>query len=627
MAAPMKTISCHLKLRRTALNLLTRHRYFSTTNRKEKGLVLGVYEGDDEILLTKATEKFDNKVNKKLTNGIQLVKKKLKKGKSRTFYGLDAEFSTVTAVCIGKKGIGYNELEGLDEGRDQIRIAVARAVRQLQDIGETEVEVDPCGDAEAAAEGSVLSLHSYDELKSEDKQKPQVKVKCYTQFSQDRDKTSDLWTRGVYLAEGQMFASKLMEMPANKLTPTIFSQIVSERLSNTKKVSVTVRDTEWIKSQKMESFLSVAKGSDEPPVFLEMEYKGTNSSNSPVALVGKGVTFDSGGISIKPSANMDMMRADMGGAACVAGSLLAVARLNLPIYIKAFIPLCENMPSGKATKPGDVVTARNGKTIQVDNTDAEGRLILADALCYADTFNPTAVLDMATLTVSTIADTFNPTAVLDMATLKVSRFVDTCNPTAVLDMATLTGKEVLLACNTTAVLDMAKLTGTVDMATLTGKKFVDTCNPIAVLDMATLTEFNPTAVLDMATLTGAIDVALGSAVTGVFSNSNTMWELLQKAGSRTGDRVWRMPLLQHYSKQVTESQLADVNNIGKYARSGGACTAAAFLKEFVTAKQWMHLDIAGVMMNQDEVPYLSKGMSGRPTRTVVEFLKLLSEQS
>ncbi|XP_052102453.1 cytosol aminopeptidase-like [Mytilus californianus] len=524
MAAPMKTISCHLKLRRTALNLITRHRYFSTTNRKEKGLVLGVYEGDDEILLTKATEKFDNKVNKKLTNGIQLVKKKLKKGKSRTFYGLDAEFSTVTAVCIGKKGIGYNELEGLDEGRDQIRIAVARAVRQLQDIGETEVEVDPCGDAEAAAEGSVLSLHSYDELKSEDKQKPQVKVICYTQFSQDRDKTRDLWTRGVYLAEGQMFASKLMEMPANKLTPTIFSQIVSERLSNTNKVSVTVRDTEWIKSQKMESFLSVAKGSEEPPVFLEMEYKGTNSSNSPVALVGKGVTFDSGGISIKPSANMDMMRADMGGAACVAGSLLAVARLNLPIYIKAFIPLCENMPSGKATKPGDVVTARNGKTIQVDNTDAEGRLILADALCYADTFNPTAVLDMATLT-------------------------------------------------------------------------------------------------------GAIDVALGSAVTGVFSNSNTMWELLQKAGSRTGDRVWRMPLLQHYSKQVTESQLADVNNIGKYARSGGACTAAAFLKEFVTAKQWMHLDIAGVMMNQDEVPYLSKGMSGRPTRTVVEFLKLLSEQS
>ncbi|XP_063434213.1 cytosol aminopeptidase-like [Mytilus trossulus] len=524
MAAPMKTISCHLKLRRTALNLVSRHRYFSTTTRKEKGLVLGVYEGEDETLLTNAAEKFDNKVDKKLTNGIQLVKKKLKKGKSRTFYGLDGEFSTVTAVCIGKKGIGYNELEGLDEGRDQIRSAVASAVRQLRDIGETEVEVDPCGDAEAAAEGSVLSLHSYDELKSEDKRKPQVKVNCYTQFSQDRDRTSDLWTRGVYLAEGQLFASKLMEMPANKLTPTIFSQIVSERLSSTKKVSVTVRDTEWIKSQKMESFLCVAKGSDEPPVFLEMEYKGTNSSNSPVALVGKGVTFDSGGISIKPSASMDMMRADMGGAACVAGSLLAVARLNLPIYIKAFIPLCENMPSGNAVKPGDVVTARNGKTIQVDNTDAEGRLILADALCYADTFNPTAVLDMATLT-------------------------------------------------------------------------------------------------------GAIDVALGSAVTGVFSNSNTMWELLQKAGSRTGDRVWRMPLLQHYSKQVTESQLADVNNIGKYARSGGACTAAAFLKEFVTAKQWMHLDIAGVMMNQDEVPYLSKGMSGRPTRTVVEFLKLLSEQS
>ena len=449
----------------------------------------------------------------------------MKKGKSRTFHGLDPEISTVIAVCLGKKGTGYNDLEGLDEGRDQIRNAVAHAVRQLRDIGETEVEVDPCGDVEAAAEGSLLSLHTYNELKSEKKQKPKVNVSCYTEFSQDRDKTSDLWTRGVHLAEGQMFASKLMEMPANKLTPTIFSDIVSERLSSNKQISVTVRDKEWIKSQKMEAFLSVAKGSEEPPVFLELEYKGNNSSDTPpVALVGKGVTFDSGGISIKPSSNMDLMRADMGGAACVAGSLLSVAKLGIPINIKAFIPLCENMPSGTATRPGDVVTAMNGKTIQVDNTDAEGRLILADALCYADTFNPSIILDMATLT-------------------------------------------------------------------------------------------------------GAIDVALGSAVTGVFSTSTPMWELLQKAGTRTGDRVWRMPLLKHYTKQVTESQLADVNNIGKIPRSGGACTAAAFLREFVKCKQWMHLDIAGVMLNKSEIPYLRTGMSGRPTRTIVEFLKLLSTQS
>ena len=117
-----------------------------------------------------------------------------------------------------------------------------------------------------------------------------------------------------------------------------------------------------------------------------MPFTEAENSDSPIVLVGKGVTFDTGGISIKPSAKMDQMRGDMGGAACMTGCLYTVAQLKLPINLKVLIPLCENMPDGKATKPGDVVVAKNGKTIQVDNTDAEGRLILADALCYADTF-------------------------------------------------------------------------------------------------------------------------------------------------------------------------------------------------------------------------------------------------
>ncbi|XP_027645456.2 cytosol aminopeptidase-like [Falco peregrinus] len=186
--------------------------------------------------------------------------------------------------------------------------------------------------------------------------------------------------------------------------------------------------------------------------------------------------------------------------------------------------LCENMPSSKANEPGDVVRAKNGKPIQVDNTDAERRLLLADALCYAHNFNARATVNAATLT-------------------------------------------------------------------------------------------------------GVMAVALGSAVTGVFTNSPWLWTHLYEVSILTGDRVWRMPLFEHYAKQVTDCPLADLSNIGKYSRAGGACTAAAFLKEFVNASHWAHLDIAGVMSNKDEVPYLRKGMAGQPTRTLVEFAARLSQES
>jgi len=149
-------------------------------------------------------------------------------------------------------------------------------------------------------------------------------------------------------------------------------------------------------------FLSVAQGSDQPPTFVEIHLKSSSSTKSdkPLVLVGKGVCFDSGGISIKPSANMDKMRSDMGGAACVVSAIYALSRLgtDLPFDVIGLTPMVENMPGGKATKPGDVFYAMNGKSIKVDNTDAEGRLILADALCYADTFKPAHVIDLATLT-------------------------------------------------------------------------------------------------------------------------------------------------------------------------------------------------------------------------------------
>ncbi|XP_064007438.1 cytosol aminopeptidase [Pogoniulus pusillus] len=485
-----------------------------------KGLVLGIYSSETDggaAQLTSAGEAFDRLVSGKLRELLSLCGPPLKKGKTRMFYGLHQDFPSVVVVGLGKKNAGVNDKENWNEGKENIRAAVAVGCRQIQDLEIPCVEVDPCGDAQAAAEGAVLGLHEYNELKQ--KKKPVVTAQLHGSAE------SEAWHKGVIYAEGQNLARYLMEAPANYVTPIKFAEHIEQKLRSFSNVKVHIRPESWIVTQQMGAFLSVAKGSAEPPIFLEIHYSGgANTNDSPLVLVGKGVTFDSGGISLKPSSGMDAMRADMGGAATICSAIVTAAALNLPLNIIGLAPLCENMPSGKANKPGDVVRAKNGKTIQVDNTDAEGRLLLADALCYAHNFNARAIVNAATLT-------------------------------------------------------------------------------------------------------GAMDVALGSAATGVFTNSSWLWNHLYEASISTGDRVWRMPLFEHYTKQVTDCPLADLSNIGKYSRAGGACTAAAFLKEFVTASHWAHLDIAGVMSNKDEVPYLRKGMAGRPTRTLVEFAARLSQDS
>uniref|UniRef100_A0A6Q2ZLR4 Cytosol aminopeptidase n=1 Tax=Esox lucius TaxID=8010 RepID=A0A6Q2ZLR4_ESOLU len=477
------------------------------------GLVLGVYEREkeqDSLNLTEAAAGLDSVLSGKLTELLNISGPALKKGKNRIFYGLHEDFPCIAVVGLGKSSLGVCGSESWDTCKENIRAAVAGGCRVLQDHSLAHIEVDGCGDSQAAAEGAVLGLFTYDDLKTK------KKTKVTTQLHGSGCVSG--WQKGVLYGEGQNLARYLMEAPANHITPSVFADIITQRLTPyAEQVTVHKRSKEWIEEQKMGAFLSVSKGSEEPPVFLELHYNGCpDNSQSPLLLVGKGITFDSGGISLKPSSGMDAMRADMGGAATVCSAIVTAAALKLPINIIGLAPLCENMPSGKANKPGDVVTAKNGKTIQVDNTDAEGRLILADALCYAHSFNPRAIVNTATLT-------------------------------------------------------------------------------------------------------GAMDVALGSAAAGVFTNSDWLWEQIHKASVVTGDRVWRMPLFDHYTRQVTDCHLADLNNVGKYSRSGGACTAAAFLREFVTAPHWAHLDIAGVMTNKDEVPYLKKGMSGRPTRTLIEF--------
>jgi leucyl aminopeptidase len=202
---------------------------------------------------------------------------------------------------------------------------------------------------------------------------------------------------GAVIAECVNFCRWLGDRPGNRMTPTMLAD-ETEKAAKGTKLKVGVWDRARIKEEKMGSFLSVSLGSSQEPKFITMEYNGAGASKRPVCFVGKGLTFDSGGISIKPAGGMEEMKYDMCGGAAVIATMLTIARLKLKVNAIAFVPSTENMPGPAAMKPGDIVTARNGKTIEVNNTDAEGRLILADALVYASEQDPSVIYDAATLT-------------------------------------------------------------------------------------------------------------------------------------------------------------------------------------------------------------------------------------
>jgi len=478
-------------------------------------VVVGVtasQEHEQQFSLTETGEQINTKTGGQLAARLAASGPLLKAGNSRLLGSLHPDLGPVVAVGLGAGARLEDAEEGLDHGREAVRAAAAAGVRAAAALQASRVELEGLGDSEAAAEGAWLANWQYNQFKKVKKPLPEVGL-------MDGGGCANGWDRGLLLAGAQNTARRLMEAPANFLTPQQFCLEAERELSGLAGVEVEVRDEAWAKQLGMGAFLSVTRGSAEPAKFLECTYRGAEEDSAPLVLVGKGVTFDTGGISIKPAGKMDAMRADMGGAATVLASLKAVAALRLKVNLTVLIPLCENMPGGAATKPGDVVTAMNGTTIQVDNTDAEGRLILADALCYADRLSPRLVMDVATLT-------------------------------------------------------------------------------------------------------GAMSVALGSAATGVFATRTEDWAALELAGRQTGDRVWRMPLWQTYRKKMENSPLADLNNIS-LTPGGGSCTAAAFLSVFTTCPAWLHLDIAGVMSNEGEVAYLGKGMSGRPTRTIVNFVQSL----
>ncbi|HFD12232.1 MAG TPA: leucyl aminopeptidase [Crenotrichaceae bacterium] len=253
--------------------------------------------------------------------------------------------------------------------------------------------------ARQIAQHLTASTYSFNQLKSADKSEQKLQQVFLLSVNQaDNQAIETGVAQGDAIAQGMHFAKDLANFPGNYCTPTYLAQQATELAGQCQAMKVDVIDEEEMQKLGMGSLLSVSRGSREPAKLIVLEYKGGSDDDQPVVLVGKGITFDSGGISIKPSAAMDEMKYDMCGAASVLGTLKTIAELKLPINVVGIIPSSENLPDGYASKPGDVVTSMSGTTIEVLNTDAEGRLVLCDALTYAKRFNPAVVIDIATLT-------------------------------------------------------------------------------------------------------------------------------------------------------------------------------------------------------------------------------------
>ena len=224
------------------------------------------------------------------------------------------------------------------------------------------------------------------------------KVSLLTESRKGADKIQSALKNGAAIANGMSIARELGDLPGNICTPSYLAKLARSLSRKHEKISCQIYSEKEMYSLGMHSLLSVSAGSAEPAKLITMNYQGSKKSDKPMVLVGKGVTFDTGGISLKPGAAMDEMKFDMCGAASVFGAITAIAEMELPINVVAIIPAVENMPSSTATKPGDIVKSMSGQTIEILNTDAEGRLILCDALTFAARFKPDTVIDIATLT-------------------------------------------------------------------------------------------------------------------------------------------------------------------------------------------------------------------------------------
>jgi leucyl aminopeptidase len=419
--------------------------------------------------------------------------------------------------------VGLGEKKKFDA--EQLRIAAGAAgkaasacnAKDIALVGRAYADLpdDTCG--KAFVEGLALSAYKFVEHKTGDKESKKTEIRALALVLPPWG-IGARWLRGAeegqLFAEAANFARDLVNHPSNVVTPTMLAA-TAKKIAARHRMKCAVLGAAEARKLGMGAFLAVAKGSDEPAKFITLEY-APRGAKSTVVLVGKGLTFDSGGISLKPGDGMEQMKNDMSGAGAVLGCMKAAAEMRIDKRVIGVIGATENMPSGHATKPGDIVKSMGGKTIEIINTDAEGRLVLIDALKYAERYEPDAVIDMATLT-------------------------------------------------------------------------------------------------------GASLVALGPYYSALFGNNQELLDSIKSAAEMAGEKTWQMPMNDDY-REMMKSEVADLKNTSG-TRHGGTITAAAFLSEFAEKYAWAHIDIAPTAYLTQPWPYLGKGATGVPVRTILNFLK------
>jgi leucyl aminopeptidase len=432
--------------------------------------------------------------------------------------------STVVLRSVTGPTIVLVSLGDDDQSTANYRFVGASAVRAAGEgsiavLLPTEVMKDPAGVAQAIVEGALLASYNFknhDTSSSVDV----VPVGVPLPTVSVHDDVTHGVQRGALVAEAVNWAKFLTDSPAGAMTPKNLASEIEERLGHDAHIEMEVWTEPKIREERLGGLLGVGQGSAQPTRLVCATYDPEPGATLPhVALVGKGVTFDSGGLSMKSPEGMMAMKTDMSGAAIVMAATSLASRLGLRVRISAIAPLTENTVGDKATKPGDVLTIRNGMTIEVLNTDAEGRLILADGLSLA---------------AETSAD----------------------------------------------------------------------------------------AIIDVATLTGAQNVALGDEVGALFASSDDLAFQLLDASSRSGEALWRMPLVDGYESHF-ESDIADMKNMGKPPRAG-SIIGALILRRFTAGRPWAHLDIAGPSRADGARGYTTKGATAFGVRTLVEYLSALA---
>ena len=366
--------------------------------RDDPAIVVNLFEG-----VTRpggATGAVDDALDGAITDLIEHGDITGKKGENTLIYSLGNLDSRRVVVA----GLGKSDDFDLNAARE-VSAGVARFIRSKGVKSYATIlhgagigALDPSEAAQAAAEGLVLGLYSFDKYKSAPGSKSIESVNI-VEFDADKVEAIESGARrGKAIAEAVNLAREMGNEPANVMTPTRMAEIALD-VARGASMELTVLDRSDIEEMGMGSFAGVAQGTEEPPKFIVIKHEGDpgNPGNN-LGLLGKGITFDSGGLDIKSAAGMLTMKSDMSGGACVIAAMKAIAAFNPKINVWAIVPATENMPGRRAQRPGDVVTAMNGKTIEIGNTDAEGRLVLADALCYALDNGVTRIVDVATLT-------------------------------------------------------------------------------------------------------------------------------------------------------------------------------------------------------------------------------------